>query len=32
MTKKDYFSMPFIDQILEYLASHSYYSLLDGYY
>ena len=30
-TRKDHFSLPFIDQILERLASHAYYYFLDGY-
>jgi hypothetical protein len=30
-TKKDHFSLPFIDQILERLAGQSYYCFLDGY-
>ncbi|CAL2238234.1 unnamed protein product [Prunus armeniaca] len=30
-TRKDYFPMPFIDQMLERLAGHSYYCFLDGY-
>jgi hypothetical protein len=30
-TRKDHFSLPFIDQILERLASQSYYCFLDGY-
>jgi len=31
MTRKDHFPLPFIDQMLEYLAGHTYYSFLDGY-
>ena len=31
VTCKDHFPLPFIDQILERLASHSYYCFLDGY-
>jgi hypothetical protein len=31
VTRKDHFSLPFIDQMLERLASHSYYCFLDGY-
>jgi len=31
MTKKDHFSLPFIDQILECLAGPIDYSFLDGY-
>ncbi|KAI5343417.1 hypothetical protein L3X38_011293 [Prunus dulcis] len=30
-TRKDYFPIPFIDQMLERLAGHSYYCFLDGY-
>ncbi|CAL2239421.1 unnamed protein product [Prunus armeniaca] len=30
-TRKDYFPMPFIDQMLERLAGHAYYCFLDGY-
>jgi hypothetical protein len=30
-TRKDHFSLPFIDQILERLDGQSYYCLLDGY-
>ena len=30
-TRKDHFPLPFIDQILERLASHSHYCFLDGY-
>lgn len=30
-TWKDHFPLPFIDQILERLAGHSYYCFLDGY-
>jgi hypothetical protein len=30
-TRKDHFLLPFIDQILERLASQSYYCFLDGY-
>ncbi|CAL9019003.1 unnamed protein product, partial [Prunus brigantina] len=30
-TIKDYFPMPFIDQMLERLAGHTYYCFLDGY-
>ncbi|CAL8988444.1 unnamed protein product [Prunus brigantina] len=29
--RKDYFPMPFIDQMLERLAGHTYYCFLDGY-
>ena len=31
MTRKDYFSIPFIDQILDKLAGHKFYYFLDGY-
>ncbi|CAN6543412.1 unnamed protein product [Malus baccata var. baccata] len=30
-TRKDHFPVPFIDQMLERLASHSHYCFLDGY-
>ena len=30
-TQKDHFPLPFIDQMLERLASHPYYYFLDGY-
>ena len=30
-TRKDHFPLPFIDQILERIAGHDYYSFLDGY-
>src|SRR5436189_4959260 len=30
-TRKDYFPLPFIDQMLERLAGHEYYCFLDGY-
>ncbi|XP_056686044.1 uncharacterized protein [Spinacia oleracea] len=30
-TKKDHFPLPFIDQILERLTKHKYFSFLDGY-
>lgn len=30
-TRKDHFPLPFIDQILDRLAGHEYYCLLDGY-
>jgi len=30
-TRKDRFSLPFIDQMLEHLAGHEYYCFLDGY-
>jgi hypothetical protein len=31
VTSKDHFPLPFIDQMLERLAGHSYYCFLDGY-
>ncbi|CAN6542038.1 unnamed protein product [Malus baccata var. baccata] len=30
-TRKDHFPLPFIDQMLERLASYAFYSFLDGY-
>jgi hypothetical protein len=30
-TQKDHFPLPFIDQMLERLAKHSYFCYLDGY-
>jgi hypothetical protein len=30
-TRKDHFSLPFIDEILERLANHSFFCYLDGY-
>jgi hypothetical protein len=30
-TRKDHFSFPFIDEMLERLAKHSYFCFLDGY-
>jgi hypothetical protein len=30
-TQKDHFSLPFIDEMLERLAKHSYFCYLDGY-
>ena len=30
-TKKDYYSLPFLDQMLDRLAGHSHYCFLDGY-
>jgi hypothetical protein len=30
-TKKDHFPLPFIDEMLERLASHAYFCFLDGY-
>jgi hypothetical protein len=29
--KKDHFPLPFIDEMLERLANHSYFCFLDGY-
>ena len=31
VTRKDHFTLPFIDQIPDRLASHAYYFFLDGY-
>jgi hypothetical protein len=31
MTRKDHFPLPFMDQILEKVASHEFYCFLDGY-
>ena len=31
VTRKDHFSLPFLDQILERVAGHPYYCFLDGY-
>jgi hypothetical protein len=31
-TRKDYFPLPFIDQVLERVAGHSFYCFLDGYF
>jgi hypothetical protein len=31
MTRKDHFSLPFMDQILQRVASHEFYCFLDGY-
>lgn len=31
MTRKDHFPLPFIDQMLERLAGHSFYCFLDGF-
>jgi hypothetical protein len=31
MTRKDHFPLPFMDQILERVASHEFYCFLDGY-
>src|SRR5688572_17578468 len=30
-TRKDHFPLPFIDQMLERLANHSFFCYLDGY-
>jgi hypothetical protein len=30
-TRKDHFSLPFIDQMVERLAGHKYYCFFDGY-
>ena len=30
-TKKDHFLLPFIDEMLERLANHSFFYFLDGY-
>jgi hypothetical protein len=30
-TKKDHFSLPFIDEMLERLEKHSFFCFLDGY-
>lgn len=30
-TQKDHFPLPFIDQMLDRLAGHEFYYLLDGY-
>jgi hypothetical protein len=30
-TKKKHFPLPFIDELLERLAKHSYFCFLDGY-
>ncbi|CAN6465740.1 unnamed protein product [Victoria cruziana] len=30
-TRKDHFPLPFLDQVLEWLASQSYFCFLDGY-
>ena len=32
VTRKDHFSLPFLDQMLERLAGHSFYCFLDGYF
>ena len=31
-TRKDHFPLPFIDQVLERVARHSFYCFLDGYF
>ena len=31
MTRKDHFPLPLIDEMLERIAGHAYYSFLDGY-
>ncbi|GJS23820.1 reverse transcriptase domain-containing protein [Tanacetum coccineum] len=31
-TRKDHFTLPFIDQMLERLAGHEYYCFLDGFF
>ena len=31
-TRKDHFPLPFIDQVLERVAGHSFYCFLDGYH
>ncbi|RVW62972.1 Retrovirus-related Pol polyprotein from transposon 17.6 [Vitis vinifera] len=31
VTRKDHFPLPFIDQVLERVSSHSFYCFLDGY-
>ena len=31
-TRKDHYSLPFIDQMLDKLVGHSHYCFLDGYY
>jgi hypothetical protein len=31
VTKKDHFPLPFIDEMLERLANHAYFCVLDGY-
>jgi hypothetical protein len=30
-TKKDHFPLPFIDEMLEWLAKHCFFYFLDGY-
>ena len=31
VTRKDHFSLPFMDQLLERVAGHQFYCFLDGY-
>jgi hypothetical protein len=31
-TKKDHFSLPFIDEMLERLVKHTFFNFLDGYF
>ena len=31
VTRKDYFPLPFIDQMIEKLSGHEYYCFLNGY-
>ena len=31
VTRKDHFSLPFIDQVLEKVSGHPFYCFLDGY-
>ena len=31
VTRKDHFSLPFIDQVLEWLAGQSFFCFLNGY-
>ena len=31
-TRKDHFPLPFLDQVLERVARHVFYSFLDGYF
>ena len=31
VTRKDHFPLPFIDQMLDRLASHKFYCFIDGY-
>ena len=32
VTRKDHFSLPFIDQVLERVSGHPFYCFLDGYF